>query len=185
MRKNFGVKPWTYPQSVFIIATYDENGVADAMNAGWGGIADNDQLMLCLSASHKTVSNLLARGAFTVSMATAAYVCECDYVGIESANRVANKLEKCGLHTSKAEFVDAPVIDELPMAIECTCISYDPNSGLLFGRIVNVNADESILTDGKIDPGKLDPITFDPVNNAYRKLGGAVGNAFHDGLRFK
>ena len=120
MRKNFGAKPYTYPQPVLIIATYNENGTADAMNAAWGGISDDTQISMCLSAEHKTVKNILTRGAFTVSMADAAHVTECDYVGIVSANDVPDKLAKAGFHTTKAEFVDAPLIDELPMALECT-----------------------------------------------------------------
>ena len=178
MRKNFGAKPWTYPQPVFIVATYGEDGTPDAMNAAWGGISDDTQLSLCLSAGHKTVANLLARGAFTVSMADASHVVECDYVGIESANQVPDKLEKAGFHTEKAEFVDAPLIKELPMAVECRVISYDKDSCRLVGEIVNVSADERILDgEGKIDPAKLEPIVFDPVNNAYLKLGEKVGNA--------
>lgn len=102
MRKNFGAKPWTYPQPVFILATYDENGVPDAMNAAWGGISDDKELTMCISASHKTTANILARKAFTVSMATADQAVACDYVGIESGKRVANKLEKAGWHTTKS-----------------------------------------------------------------------------------
>ncbi len=186
MRKNFGAKPWTYPQPVFIVATYGEDGTPDAMNAAWGGISDDTQLSLCLSAGHKTVANLLARGAFTVSMADASHVVECDYVGIESANQVPDKLEKAGFHTEKAEFVDAPLIKELPMAVECRVISYDKDSCRLVGEIVNVSADERILDgEGKIDPAKLEPIVFDPVNNAYLKLGEKVGNAFRDGMKLK
>ena len=186
MRKNFGAKAWTYPQPVFIIASYDDNGVADAMNAAWGGISEEAQLSMCLSAGHKTVKNILARGAFTVSMADAAHVAECDYVGIVSANDVPNKLEKAGLHTTKSQLVDAPLIDELPMAVECRLISYDAESCRLVGEIVNVSADESVLdANGKIDPDKLQPIVFDPVHNVYRKLGEKVGNAFRDGLKLK
>ncbi len=186
MRKNFGAKPYTYPQPVFIIATYGEDNTADAMNAAWGGISDTTQISMCLSAGHKTVKNILARGAFTVSMADAAHVAECDYVGIVSANDVPDKLEKAGFHTTKSEFVDAPVIDELPMALECRLVSYDEETGRLVGEIINVSADERILSpDGKIDPAKLDPITFDPVNNAYLKLGEKVGNAFQDGAGLK
>ena len=156
------------------------------MNAAWGGISDDTQLSLCLSAGHKTVANLLARGAFTVSMADASHVVECDYVGIESANQVPDKLEKAGFHTEKAEFVDAPLIKELPMAVECRVISYDKDSCRLVGEIVNVSADERILDgEGKIDPAKLEPIVFDPVNNAYLKLGEKVGNAFRDGMKLK
>ncbi|MCI9046622.1 MAG: flavin reductase family protein [Hungatella sp.] len=186
MRKNFGAKPWTYPQPVFIIATYGEDGTPDAMNAAWGGISDDTQISMCLSPGHKTVANILARGAFTVSMADAAHVTECDYVGIESANKAPDKVEKAGFHTEKAEFVDAPVIVELPMAVECRLISYDKESCRLVGEIVNVSADEKILDEnGKIDPAKLDPIVFDPVNHAYLKLGEKVGDAFKDGMKLK
>ena len=181
MRKNFGAKPWTYPQPVFIIASYDENGRPDAMNAAWGGISDDKQISMCLSADHKTVKNILAKKAFTVSMATAAHVAECDYVGIVSANNVPDKLERAFLHTEKAEFVDAPIIIELPMAVECRLVSYDPETMIMVGEIVNVSADEIVLTDGKIDPDKLRPIIFDPVNNEYRVIGEKVGNAFSAG----
>ncbi len=186
MRKNFGAKPVTYPQPVFIIATYDENGTPDAMNAAWGGIADEDKIVMCLSAYHKTVKNILAKKCFTVSMATADKVVECDYVGIESANKVPDKLKKAGFTTEKSQFVDAPVINELPMSIDCKLISYDEETGLLFGQIINVGADESVIGEnGKIDPSLLKPITFDPVNNAYLVLGEKVGNAFKDGLKLR
>lgn len=186
MRKNFGAKPYTYPQPVLIIASYDENGTPDAMNAAWGGISDDSQISMCLSAGHKTVKNILKRKAFTVSMADAAHVAACDYVGIVSANDVPDKLEKAGFHTTRSEFVDAPLIDELPMALECRLVSYDEESCRMVGEIVNVSAEESVLEEnGKIDPEKLQPITFDPVNNAYLKLGEKVGNAFQDGLALK
>lgn len=186
MRKNFGAKPYTYPQPVLIIASYDENGTPDAMNAAWGGISDDTQISMCLSAGHKTVKNILKRKAFTVSMADAPHVAACDYVGIVSANDVPDKLEKAGFHTTRSEFVDAPLIDELPMTLECRLVSYDEESCRMVGEIVNVSAEESVLDEnGKIDPGKLQPITFDPVNNAYLKLGEKVGNAFRDGLALK
>lgn len=185
MRKNFGAKPLMYPQPVLIIATYDEDGRGDAMNAAWGGIADSNKIIMCLSASHKTVQNILKRKAFTVSMADEAHMMAADYVGIVSANKEPEKLAKAGFHTTKSEFVDAPLIDELPMALECRLISYDESSELMLGEIVNVCADESVLTDGKIDPAKLCPITFDPVNNVYLKLGEKVGNAFKDGAALK
>ena len=177
MRKNFGAKPILYPQPVFIIATYDEDGTPDAMNAAWGGISEENEITICLSASHKTTKNILARGAFTVSMATADHVAACDYVGIVSANDVPDKFARAGFHTTKSEFVDAPLIDELPMAVECKLISYDENTCRLIGEIVNVCADESILNEkGKVDPAKLRPITFDPMNNDYLVLGDKVGN---------
>lgn len=186
MRKNFGAKPFLYPQPVLMIATYAEDGTPDVMNAAWGGISEENQITICLSAGHKTTRNILKRGAFTVSMADAAHVTACDYVGIVSGNDVPDKLEKAGFHTTKSGLVDAPLIDELAMALECRLISYDEKTCCLIGEIVNVSADERVLGEnGKIDPKKLDPITFDPVNNAYLRLGEKVGNAFKDGTVIK
>lgn len=186
MRKDFGARPWTYPQPVFIIATYGRDGTPDAMNAAWGGICDDTKISLCLSADHKTVENLLARGAFTVSMAEASSMVACDYVGIESGNDVPNKLEKSGFHALRAAHVDAPLLEELGMALECRVVSYDSDSCRLIGEIVNVSADERVLgADGKIDPAKLEPLVFDPVHAVYYTLGEKVGNAFQDGLQLK
>ena len=132
MRKSFGTKAFSCPQPVFIIATYNEDGTAAAMNAAWGGISDTTELSICLSES-----------------------------------------------------VDAPVINELAVCMECTVKSYDPETGRLVGEIVNVSVDESAMTDGKVDVAKVAPITFDPFNNAYHVLGEKVGNAFSDGLALR
>jgi flavin reductase (DIM6/NTAB) family NADH-FMN oxidoreductase RutF len=185
MRKDLKLKALIYPLPVLIVGTYDEDGTPNAMNAAWGGITEENDITVCVSADHKTTENFTARGAFTVSMATADFVAQCDYVGIESGNKVEDKLERCGLHTMKSELVDAPIILELPMALECRVKSYDPESCRLVGEIVNVSCDESVLTDGKIDPGKLRPITYDSANHTYRVIGEVVGKAFSDGLRFK
>ncbi len=186
MRKNFGVKAWTYPQPVFIVAAYDADGVPDAMNAAWGGMDYDDRLNMCLSAGHKTVANILVSKAFTVSMGTVGQMVACDYVGVVSANDEPDKFAKAGFHAVKSEFVNAPLIKELPMAVECELVSYDPATCHLVGRIVNVSADESVLDGkGKIDPALLRPIAFDPVHNAYLAVGEKVGNAFRDGLQLK
>ena len=186
MRKNFGAKPICYPQPVFILAAYDENGIPNAMNAAWGGISEEAEISICVSADHKTTLNILHKKAFTVSMATAEQMVACDYVGIVSGNKVPDKFERAGFHATKSEFVDAPLINELPMAMECELVSYDPETCRLVGRIVNVSADEKVLNEkGKVDPAKLRPITFDPMNNTYLVLGEIVGNAFQDGLQIK
>ena len=186
MRKNFGAKPMCYPMPVYIIGTYGADGVPNAMNAAWGGISEDTEISICVSAEHKTTENILARKAFTVSMATAKYMAACDYVGIVSGNKEPNKFAKAGFHATKSQFVDAPLIDELPMAVECELISYNPESCRLVGKIVNVSADESVLgANGKVDPQKLQPITYDPMNHHYLVLGEKVGNAFKDGLALK
>ena len=186
MRKNFGPKPMCYPMPVFIIGTYNEDGTPNAMNAAWGGISEEQEITVCIDSGHKTAQNLTARGAFTVSMATADMLTACDYVGIVSGNKEPDKFAKAGFHALKSEFVDAPLIRELPMALECTVVSYDPETCRLVGRILNVSADESVLGEnGKVDPAKLRPITFDPMNHQYLVLGEKVGRAFHDGMELK
>ena len=186
MRKNFGSKPVCYPQPVFIIGTYDETGKPDAMNAAWGGISEENEVSICISEDHKTTENVLLKKAFTVSMGTADQLVACDYVGIVSGKKEPDKVAKAGWTAVKSEFVDAPLFAQLPMAMECELISYDPTSCRLVGKIVNVSADESILNEkGVVDPAKLRPITFDPMNNAYLVLGEKVGNAFADGVQLK
>ncbi len=183
MRKNFGANPMSYPQPVFILAAYDGAGVPNAMNAAWGGISNDREISLCISSGHKTTANILASRAFTVSMGTLAQLKACDYVGLVSGNDVPDKFTRAGFHAVQSEFVNAPIIGELPMTLECTLVSYDPESCRLVGRIVNVSAEETILGEnGKVDPQRLQPITFDPMNNTYVVLGQTVGDAFQDGL---
>ena len=185
MKKNFGKQTFMYPMPVLIIATYDENGNPDAMNAAWGGIHDTNQIGICLDQSHKTTKNIKARRAFTVSMATADFVKECDYVGIVSGNTESDKITKAGWTVSKSEFVDAPVINELPMVLECEVAQMSDDSDYIVGNIINVSADESVLSDGKIDAAKLQPICYDPVSHNYNVLGQIVGKAFSDGKALK
>ena len=186
MRKNFGPKTMCYPMPVYIIATYNADGTPNAMNAAWGGISEEKEISICIDSGHKTAENLTARGAFTVSMATADQLVACDYVGIVSGNKEPDKFAKAGFHATKSEFVDAPLIDELHMALECKVISYDPETCRLVGEIVNVCADESVLDEkGNVDVAKLRPITYDPMSHHYLVLGKAVGRAFHDGTALK
>ena len=186
MRKNFGPKSMCYPMPVYIIATYNADGTPNAMNAAWGGISEEAEISICVDSGHKTAKNILERKAFTVSMATADQMAGCDYVGIVSGNKDPEKFAKAGFHATRSEFVDAPLIDELPMALECELISYDPESCRLVGKIINVCAEESVLGEnGMVDVAKLRPITYDPMNHHYLVLGEKVGRAFHDGLQYK
>lgn len=185
MRKNFGSKTWMYPLPVLIIASYDENDHVDAMNAAWGGIYDRNQVMLCLSEGHKTTKNIKTKKAFTISFATEEQMAACDYVGLVSGNDTNDKMEKAGFSTVKSEFVDAPIILELPMTLECKLIKFNED-GNIIGEIVNVSAEECILgDDGLVDSDKLRAISFDPVHNDYLVMGNKVGNAFQDGNKLK
>lgn len=184
MRKNFGAKPLLYPQPVMIIGTYDENGKANAMNAAWGGIVGMNEIVVDLG-SHKTTDNILKTKAFTVSVADTEHMVACDYVGVVSGNNEPDKMKKAGFTTSKSEFVNAPMINELPLVLECQLKQVIDGSKFI-GEIKNVSADESILgEDGEVDLDKFHPITYDTVHYGYYELGKRVGNAFKDGMQLK
>ena len=184
MRKNLGAKSYLYPQPVMIIATYDGDGKANAMNAAWGGIVGSNEIIFDLG-SHKTTDNILRNKAFTVAVGDVEHVVECDYVGIVSGNDASDKMSKAGFTTVKSEFVNAPIINELPLSLECELIKVVDGSKFI-GEIKNVSADESILDEnGKIDLTKFAPITYDPSGFGYYRLGEKVGNAFSDGKKLK
>lgn len=181
MRKDFGAKPLMYPQLVAIIGTYSEDGMPDAMNAAWGGIVGNDKILLCIS-NHRTTENIERTGEFTVSVADEEHLVEADYLGLVSANKVPDKVAKSGLHTTKSKFVNAPIIDEFPLTLECKLCDRTPYG--IVGQIVNVSIDEKVLGEnGTVDPEKLRAISFDPMNYGYLKVGGRIGNAFSDGKK--
>ena len=185
MRKDLGAKSFIFPMPVLMIGTYDENGHPNAMNAAWGTQCDYSQIIITLS-KHKTTDNLKIKKAFTVSFATPETMEISDYFGIESGNNV-NKIEKAGVKVIKSDFVDAPIIENFPLTLECEVAEMQEIDGeyRVIGNIVNMSVDESILTDGKVDLGKLKPISFDSASNSYRVLGDIIGKAFHDGLIIK
>jgi flavoredoxin, putative len=185
MRKKINITAGIFPMPVLMVATYNDDGSVNVMNAAWGTMQELDIIVLNLTETHKTVKNIKARGAFTVSIADAQHVIEADYFGIASGNKVSNKLEKAGLTASKAETVDAPVINEFPLCLECEFIEYQDNKygcGVV-GKVVNVTADESVMQNGKLDMSLVNAIAFDPYTQGYYKVTERVGNAFKDGLK--
>lgn len=184
MRKNFGAKPFLFPQPVMILASYNPDGTPNAMNAAWGGVIGPDEIVISLG-KHRSTENMLSRKAFTVSFPPAQYAVEADYLGLVSGQNVPDKLARAGLHTEKAAMVDAPVIVEFPLTLECQLLKVSED-GLYHGKIVNVSMDERVLAgESGLDVEKFAPIVFDPVNNAYVRLGQTVGKAFSDGAKLK
>lgn len=186
MRKDFKAKAWLTPNPVLIISVYDENHNVDLMNAAWGGVFDYELITITISDFHKTTKSILDKKEFVVSIGTKETVLSCDYVGIESGNKVKEKFEKSKFTSSKASSVDAPIINELPLAFECELVSYEKESGQLIGHIKNMSIDDSILDDkGNIDMSKFNPIVFNPINNTYQTLGDEIAKAFSAGNKLK
>ena len=176
-----GNQSFTLPQAVAIIGTYDEDGVPNAMNAAWCMQSDTAELSISLG-THKTTDNFMKTGAFTVAFATVKTLVVSDYFGVESGRNV-NKIEKAGVHVHKSAYVNAPIIEEYPLTLECRVKSFE--DGILVGEIVHVVVDDSIVTDGKVDLDKMEPICFDEYAGVYRRVGEVVGKAFHDGLALR
>lgn len=187
MRKKLNITEGIFPMPVLMVATYNEDSSVNVMNAAWGTMQERGNVALNLTETHKTVKNIKARGAFTVSIADAAHVVEADYFGVESGNRAANKLENSGLTASRSEIVDAPVINEFPICLECEFIEYqDGTYGCgVIGKVVNVTADEKVMVGDKIDMSLVNAIAFDPYTHGYYKVGERIGEAFKDGLQLK
>ena len=187
MRKSIKTTEAIFPMPVLMIATYNEDGSVNVMNAAWGTMIDRNIVGLNLTESHKTVKNIKERKAFTVSIADSKHVNEADYFGIVSGNNIPNKFENSGLTATKSENVDAPIINEFPICLECEFIEYQSNEyGVgVIGKVINVTADEKVMNGENVDINLVEAITFDPFTHGYYKVSGRVGEAFKDGLKLK
>ena len=181
MKKNFGKKNWMFPMPVLMIGTYNEDGTPNMMNAAWGGVTLEDEITICIDTAHRTWANIAARKAFTVAFGTVDTVRACDYLGLVSGNDASDKVAKSGFNASKSEFVDAPVMAELPLVLECELVSMNEDNCNVVGRILNCAVEEAALTDGKPDAAKMKPICYDPCVQVYRVMGEAVAKAFSCG----
>ena len=184
MTKNLGVQPYLFPMPTHMIGTYNEDDTVDVMMMVWGGICAEDMVALNLEAEHKTVANLETRKAFTLAVPGTDTLRESDFFGIASSNKMADKFERTGLHAVKSERVNAPVITEYPLTLECEVVEMQsqPYGLRVLGKIVNVIADEKVLDDaGKIDAGKLNAFAFDQMQNGYYAIGEKVGQAWNSG----
>ena len=186
MKKDLGPMNAVYPMPVLMIATYDENGKIDVMTAAWGMICDYEKIALFLEAEHKTTKNIKAEKAFTVSIGDKDHIDIVDFLGIASANRMEDKFERTGCHATKSKYVNAPVIEEFPLVIECELDKIIEDGELygIIGKIVNVAAEEHVLSeDGKVDPTKLNALIFDQFQYGYYVTGEKVGKAWNEGKK--
>ena len=185
MKKNLGVVQAVFPMPVLMVAAYDEQGRVNVMNAAWGMICSSDRIALFIDEDHKTTQNLLKTKAFTVALADQAHMAEADFFGIASGNKMADKFERSGLHAVKSAFVNAPVIEEFPVVMECELaeVSQTESFYAIVGKIVNTAAEESVLNEkGKVDPARLNALMFDQFQHGYYLVGQQVGQAWNAGV---
>lgn len=184
MKKDLGIVPAVYPMPVLMVAAYDEHGRVNVMNAAWGMICGMDKIALFISEGHKTTQNILKTKAFTVSIADSDHMDVADYFGITTGNKTPDKFERTGYHAVRSSRVNAPVIDEFPVTMECVLAEVVETETMycIVGRIVNVAAEENVLSEnGKVDPMKLNALIFDQFQNGYYVTGEQVGRAWNAG----
>ena len=187
MKKDLGVKPYLFPMPVLMIATYNEDGTVDVMNMAWGGICNDNMVALNISEGHKTAANIRRCGAFTVSVADIPHLEQADFFGIATANKMPDKFARSGLHAVKSKRVDAPVVEEFPVTLECKVaeLQQDKAGFRVLGEIVNVLADEAVLDErGRVAPEKLNAFLFDAFQSGYYAIGEKVGQAWRSGVKF-
>lgn len=184
MRKDLGIQPAVFPMPVLMVAAYDENGVVDVMNAAWGMICGHDKIALFIDEGHKTTKNIHMTKAFTVSLADKDHMDVADFYGIATGNTMPDKFEKSGYHAEKSAHVNAPIITEFPVALECELAEVVETEHMhaIVGKIVNVSADEKVIDEnGKIDPIKLNALIFDQFQAGYYVATEKVGQAWDAG----
>ena len=184
MKKDLGVKPYLFPMPVLMIATYGDDGTVDVMNMAWGGICAENMVSLNIDTDHKTAKNIKKRGAFTLSIADVSHIQAADFFGIASGNKMEDKFARSGLTAVKSEKVDAPVVQEFPLTLECKVVEdkMEVYGHHVLGEIVGVLADESVLDEtGKVDASKLNAFVFDQFRSGYYAIGEKVGQAWHTG----
>lgn len=174
-----------FPMPVLLISTFNEDGTVDVMNAAWGTMLEMDTVALNLSETHKTVENIKARKGFVVHIADAKHVVEADWFGVVSVRKDPEKFAKTGMTFEKSELVDAPIVNELPIAIECEFIEFQNNTNGIgvIGKVLRTSVEEACMKDGKVDIDALEAIAFDPYTKGYYKVGDRVGDAFSDGFK--
>ena len=187
MKKQIKTTEAIFPMPVLLIATFNEDGTVNVMNAAWGTMVSRDIVALNLTETHTTVQNIKARKGFVVHIADAKHVTEADWFGVVHGSKEPEKFAKSGMSYEKSVLVDAPVINELPVAMECEFMEYqDGDTGLgVIGKVLRTSVEEANMKDGKVDVDSLEAIAFDPYTHGYYKVGGRVGDAFKDGLKLK
>lgn len=185
MKKDLGVKPFLFPMPVLMISTYGEDGKVDVMNMAWGGICAQNMVSLNIGEEHKTSENIKKRGAFTLSIADIPHIEAADFFGIASGNKMSDKFERSGMSAVKSGKVDAPIVEEFPITLECKVVEAknEVYGFHVIGEIVGVLADEAVLDEkGQVDPTKLNAFVFDQFQNGYYAIGEKVGQAWSTGV---
>lgn len=179
------------PTETVIVSAYDENGKADACTLAFYMVSSHVPPCVTIGINatqkRKTLEDILETKAFVLGFPGADQVREADYIGVESGYN-ADKLENAGFTVSKARTVNAPVINELRLSLECEVVHTVTVGShmLLTGEVKNILAEESILNEnGRVLLDRLDPLIYDEEQGQYLSLGGQVADAFRPGMEWK
>lgn len=182
MKKNYKAISGIFPMPVLMIATFNEDKTVDCMNAAWSMAVSMKQIKICMSSTHKTYKNLKRNPYCTISLATKDLVKESDYFGIVSGNTFKNKFENSHLTFIKSSNIDAPIINEYPITMECSLVAFEDDGVVL--DVLNILVEDKYLKDdNSIDFSKVGIISYNPYDNNYYEVKDIVGKAFTDGKK--
>jgi flavin reductase (DIM6/NTAB) family NADH-FMN oxidoreductase RutF len=181
LKASLGARTLAVPSPVWVVGTYDKDGRPNFMTAAWGGICCSRPPCVYVSLREATYShgNIVARQAYTVSVPGEEYWRETDYIGGVSG-RDTDKVADTGLTAAESAVVDAPYLEEFPLVLECR-VKETVKLGLhtmFVGEIIDVKADEDVLTDGAPDTQKIRPLLFGSGDRGYHTVGVRIGDAF-------
>lgn len=188
MKKNLKPRALMYPSPAVLACAYDGEGNVDVCTLAFATMCSHHPpcIMIAINttARRKTLKSILEKEEFTVAFPDINQMAEADYFEIESGYN-ENKIEKVGFTTKDAEFVDAPIINEIKVSAECKVahISRVGSHTQIIGEIFNIQSDEDVLDEkGKISFDKLNPLAYDDVGHEYYEMGEKIGKAFKVGL---
>jgi flavin reductase (DIM6/NTAB) family NADH-FMN oxidoreductase RutF len=195
LKKEQPVKYLSYPQAIFVVGTYDQEGKPNIATVALAGMCSHEPPCFGISLRPQTYShqNVLARRAFTVNVPSRTHIVYVDYAGLVSG-RQCDKFEVCGLTAVRSQKVDAPYVDEFRTVAECSLRqAVELGSHTMFiGEIKGILGDEAVLThlpkfgpDMKDIPDmqKVEGIVYAVVgqSRSYVCLGQTLGEAYSVG----
>lgn len=191
MKVNVKNHTMMYPAPAVVASAYDGEGNADACTLAFATMCSHKPpaVMIAINSTlkRKTLKSILKTKEFCLAFASAEHAAEVDYLGIESGYR-EDKLSKIGFHHKKADKINAPLIEEFKLSLECRVMHMAEvgSHTQITGEIVNVQADSDVVDDkGKIIFEKVNPIAYDDITHSYYEMGEKIADAFKVGLKFR
>ena len=155
-----------YPSPAGLVVSIDENKKPNVMTAGEIfniGLKEPAIIGIALRKATYTHSLIVKSGQFTVNLPTAAILDKVDLVGTCTGRDGLDKFAEYGLTPAKSSVIDAPIIEECPVNLECKMLSVSVvgDHDLFLGEVVAMHVDSDKVGDNqRILIDKVDGFLF-------------------------